>query len=227
MGLFALTTPNGSVGALPPRQILAGLGNYFVCTNPTPGTGVLYGTSAAYSATANGMFSISNNAPSGGKNIYLDYLSLFLTVPPTATTQLRFEVVQETGIRALSAGNLARTPVNVNPASGVTTVAVVNSFSAASGTVPAAVGTRSLVTIASIETNLGITGDNYVLEFGGDPVGGQGGGTAVRSTMQGRIVGSAAPVVIAPQNSAFIQCWWLTQATNGPTFEFELAWAEV
>ena len=52
MALFALTTPNGAVGALPPRQILAGLGNYFVCTNPTPGTGVLYGTGAAYSATA-------------------------------------------------------------------------------------------------------------------------------------------------------------------------------
>ena len=150
-----------------------------------------------------------------------------MTLPPTATTQMRFEVVTETGIAALSAGNLARTPVNVNPAFANTTGAVVNSFSAASGTVPTAVGTRRIVSVCALETNLGITGDNYVLYFGG--VVGQvgGGGTAVRATMQARIVGSTVPVVIPPQNSVFIQMWWLTQATNGPTFEWELTYAEV
>ncbi len=227
MAQTSAVSVNGQIGLLSTRQMLAAAGKYFVCTNPTPGTGVLYGTGAAYSATANGLFSISNNNPLNGPNIYLDYLSLLLTAPPTATTQLRFEVVMETGIRALSAGNLARTPVNVNPASGNPTLAVINSFSAAAGTVPAAVGTRTLTSVCSIETNLGITGDNYVLYFGTDPVSGQGGGTAVRSTMQARIAGSTTPVTIAPQNSAFIQCWWLTQATNGPTFEWELTYAEL
>lgn len=226
MSVTAVTV-NGQIGLVGQRQMLANAGRYFVCTNPTPGTGVLYGTSAAYSATANGMFSISNNNAPGGPNIYLDYLSLLLTLPPTATTQMRFEVVMETGIRALSAGNLARTPVNVNPASGITSLAVINSFSGASGTVPAASGTRSLVSVCAIETNLGITGDNYILDFGGEPVGGSGGGTAIRAAQQARIVGTTTPVTIAPQNTAFIQMWWLTQATNGPTFEFELGYSEV
>lgn len=218
---------NGQVGLQASRQQLAAAGKYFVVTNPTPGTGVLYGTSAAFSATANGMFSISNGNVTGGASIYLDYLSLLLTLPPTATTQMRFEVYSETGIVALSAGNLARTPVNVNSSFANTTGAVVNSFSAASGTVPAAVGTRRLVSVAAIETNLGITGDNYILQFGGDPVGGVSGLTAVRAAAQARIVGSCAPVVIPPGNSAIINMWWLTQATNGPTFEFELTYAEL
>ena len=93
---------------------------------------------------------------------------------------------------------------------------------------PAAVGTRRIVSVCALSTNLGITGDNYVLYFGSGAVGQVGGGgTAVRSAMQARIVGHTVPVVIPPQNSVFIQMWWLTQATNGPTFEFELTYAEV
>lgn len=218
---------NGQVGLQASRQQLAAAGKYFVCTNPTPGTGILYGTSAAYSATANGMFSIGNSNALGGASIYLDYLSLLLTLPPTATTQMRFEVVLESTVQALSAGNAARTPVNVNGYFPNTTGAVVNSFQGASGTVPATAGTRRIVALGAIETNLGITGDNYVLQFGGDPVGGVSGLTAVRATAQARVVGSCAPVVIAPQTSAYIQMWWLTQATNGPTFEWELTYAEL
>jgi len=39
-------------------------------------------------------------------------------------------------------------------------------------------------------------------------------------------VTTCAPVTIPPQYTAIIDFWWLTQATNGPTFEFELGYFE-
>lgn len=218
---------NGQVGLLRPRQMIAGAGKYFVATNPTPGTGVLFGTVTAFSATADGLFTIANNNPTGsGVNIYLDYLSLNMSgTAPTATTVLKMAVFNEVGIVAPSAGNVAVTPRNVM-IGGVTTNAVVNGFSSAAMTIPAAVGTRTLVSNISIPTSLGVTGDTYVVQFGGEASGANA-LTAARATAPARIVVTASPVTIAPQTTAIIDAWWVGQATNGPTWEFELGWAEM
>jgi hypothetical protein len=218
---------NGQVGLLNPRQMLAGAGKYFVATNPTPGTGVLFGTVTAFSATADGLFTISNNNPTGSDvNIYLDYLTLNMSgTAPTATTVLKMAVFNEVGIVAPSAGNVAITPRNVK-VGGANSNAVINGFSSAAMTIPAAVGSRTLVSNISIPTSLGITGDSYVVQFGGDPSA-TAPLTAVRATAASRIVVAASPVTIAPQTTAIIDAWWLTQATNGPTFEFEIGYAEL
>ncbi len=217
---------NGQVGLLSPRQGLAAAGKYFVATNPTPGTGVLFGTVTAFSATADGLFTISNNNANNGATIYLDTLTLNMSgTAPTATTVAKMAVFLETGIVAPSAGNVAVVPRNCL-VGGATTGAVINGFSSAAMTIPAAVGTRTLVSNISIPTSLGITGDSYVVQFGGDPVNAAS-LTAVRATAASRIVVSTTPVSIAPQTTAIIDFWWLTQATNGPTFEFELAYSEL
>lgn len=217
---------NGQVGLLSPRQGLAAAGKYFVATNPTPGTGVLFGTVTAFSATADGLFTISNNNPVGGPVIYLDMLTLNMSgTAPTATTVAKLAVFNETGIVAPSAGNVAITPRNVL-IGGAPSNAVINGFSSAAMTIPAAVGTRTLVANISIPTSLGITGDSYIVQFGGDAAS-NAGLTAVRATAAARIVVHAPPVSIAPQTTSILDFWWLTQATNGPTFEFELGYSEL
>lgn len=218
---------NGPVGLLSPRQLLVSQGAYYVATNPTPGTGVLCGTVVAFSATADGLFTISNNNAPGGRTIYLDYLTLNMSgTAPTATTVMKMAAYNEVGIVAPSAGNVAVVPKPVNTTSAATG-AVINGFSSAMCTIPAAVGTRTLVANLSLPTSLGITGDTYVVQFGGEPVGGANALTAVRATAPARIVGTTTPVAIAPQNTCILDWWWVGQATNGPTFEFELGYAEL
>lgn len=207
------------------RQALAQAGQYYVATNPTPGTGVVYGTVTAFSATADGLFTISNNNAPGTRTIQLDALALNMSgTAPTATTVLKFAAFLESGIVAPSAGNVAVVPRPLNP-TGTATGAVINGFSAAAMTIPAAVGARTLVGNWSLPTGLGITGDTYVSLFGGDPPG-SAGLTAVRATSAATIVVAAPPITIPPQYTAIIDAWWLTQATNGPTWEFSLGYIE-
>lgn len=207
------------------RQSLAALGQYYVATTPTPGTGVVCGTVTAFSATADGLITISNNNAPGGRTIQLDQLVLNMSgTAPTATTVMKMAAFNEVGIVAPSAGNVAVVPKNVL-ASGPATNAVVNMFSAAMCTIPAAVGTRTLVGNWSIPTSLGITGDTYTMLFGGDPTAATP-LTAVRATAAANIVTAAPPITIAPQNTCILDWWWLTQATNGPTFEVLLGYIE-
>jgi hypothetical protein len=218
---------NGQIGLAGARQMLAANGKYFVATNPTPGTGVLCGTVTSFSATADGLFTISNGAGLGGPNIQLDYLKLMMSgTAPTATTVQRGAVYVESGIVAPSAGNVVVTARNVLP-TGPGSVAAVNGFSSAMCTIPAAVGTRTLVANWQLPTSLGVTGDEYLINFGAEPVGGAGQLTAVRATAPARLTTSTTPVTIPPGYTGILDWWWVGQATNGPTFEFELAWCEL
>lgn len=218
---------NGAIGLPAPRQMLAAAGAYYTFTNPTPGTGVLCGTVTAFSATADGLFTISNNNPTqGGRTIQLDKLTLMMSgAAPTATTVMKLAFFNEVGIVAPSAGNVAVVPKNVL-ASGAATGAVINGFSGGMATIPAAVGTRTLVGNTSIPTSLGVTGDSYVVNFGQDTVGGSI-LTAVRATAPTTLACNTNPITIAPQNTLIIDWWWIGQATNGPTFEFEGSYIEL
>lgn len=215
---------NGQVGILPPDQSAAGAGKYFVVTNPTPGTAIAYAQQVTFSATANAMFSIANTDVVGGTNIYVDYLKLIQTATAPATTLvMRFEVFNETGLVTLTGNVATRTPVSVNSAFAVPGTATVQSFAAGAGTVPAAVGTRRLQSVAAINTGVAVIHDQYILQFGsGDTVGGTAGLTAARATASATITGQAAPVVVAPQSTSWINMWWVTGTTNVASFEFEM-----
>lgn len=227
-----MSTPivvNGQIGLQTSRDTLVAAGKYFAATNPTPGTAIAYSLKTGYSATANGLFSISNSGNST-TNIQLDRLKLIQTATaPTGTLIMRAEVYTETGILAISGAALGVTPVNLNPSySNATTGATVTFFSAGAGTVPAAVGTRRLVGVMSLATGVAVTHDSYTFDFGADgPSAGTVGLTAARATDPADLVSWGPPVTIAPGCSAYMNLWWLTQAANTPSFEFELTWAEV
>ena len=67
---------NGQIGLPTSRQMLAAAGLSYNSTNPTPGTAIAYSLKTSFSATANGLFSISN--PTGsGVNVQLVFALTF------------------------------------------------------------------------------------------------------------------------------------------------------
>lgn len=227
--MAGVITVNGTVNTLSSRQAIALGGKYFTVTNPTIGTPVVGATITAWSATANGLFVIQNNAPSGGANIVLDSLMMRMrSTAPTGTLTMQFEAYNETGIVTGTGNVTSRTPIQVNTGLPQTSNAGVQAFAAGCITIPAAVGTRRLQDTATISTGLGIDGDTYLLTFGADgfPSNSRG-GAAVRATDTGLIGGSMGPIVIAPQTTSWLNMWWLTQAANVPSWEYRLGLFEV
>lgn len=224
---------NGNVGLFNARQQAAAAGVYYMATNATPGTALSSGLITTYSATADGHCTIVNNNVAGsGINIYLDYVKFHMTgTAPATTTSMEFNIATDVaaGISP-SAGNTTLTARNVNTASTTSSLAVVDVASGgAAMTIPAATASRKNVGRASIPTSLGITGDIYVLQFGGvfGDLAQQGGGAAVRSTAAARLSANTVPVVLAPGYGCVVNMWWLTQTTNKPFFEWEITWMEI
>lgn len=219
---------NGQVGFPSSRQMLASAGKYFTVTNPTIGTAVVGATITAWSATANGMFVIANGAASGGASIYLDSLSLRLrATAPTGTLTMQWECYNESGIVAGTGNVTSRTPIQGNTGLPQTSVATVQAFAAGAITIPAAVGTRRLQDTTTLTTGVAVDGDTYVLQFGQDGISGnKNGGAAARATDPAQIVGGMGPIVIAPQTTSWLNMWWLTQAANIPSWEYNLRFFE-
>lgn len=216
---------NGQIGLPSSRQMLAAAGLYYTATNPTIGTAIAYANKTAWSATANGLYTISNQ---GTKTIQLDRLKLLQTATaPTGTLYLRHEVYTETGIVVISSAAAAVTPVNVNPGYSSSTGATVTFFNAGAGTVPAAVGTRRLAGWGSLSTGVTVLGDSFTVEYGCDGPMVQGrGDTAARATDPADLSMWMPPVTIAPNTTAIGNLWWVTSATNVPSFEFILGYIE-
>lgn len=221
---------NGSIGLLSNRQMLAANGSYFVATNPTLGTGVVWATLATQSATANGLFVIANT---GSKTIYLDRLKLKQTATaPTATLSMNFEAFNETGL-VTGTGNVAtRVPVQINTSAALSqgTGAVIQAFSAGAITIPAAAAgaSRRLQDTAEIATGLTIVKDTFILDFGQDgPSPSIPGITAARATVNARMTTQMGPVVVAPNTTTWINMWWDATATNVPSFEYALSYIEI
>lgn len=212
------------------RQQLVKAGKTFIVTNPTPGTAIAHATLTGFSATANGLFVVSNNnAATSGINIYLDQMLLCQTAAaPGSTLVKHFEVYNESGIVAGSGNVATRTPVNLNPGYANTTSATVQSFSAGAITIPAAVGTRRLMSVFTMTTGVTVRHDTFIVNFGSDgPPVAKNGGAAARATDVATIVTNVAPVVISPQTTTWINMWWVTQDTNVPSYEFALTYHEM
>ena len=175
------------------------------------------------------MFGGANGNPSGsGINIYLDRLLLCQTATaPTGTLVKHFEVYNESGIVAGSGNVATRTPVNLNPAFASTTGATAQSFAAGAITIPAAVGTRRLMDVFTMNTGVTVIHDTFVVDFSGGAAAIKNGGAAARAADSATLSAAANPVCITPQTTTWINMWWVTQAANVPSYEFALTYAEL
>lgn len=222
-----------SYSVFPTRHVLADEGSFFVAGNPTPGTGIAMTISTAFSDTV-AMFAIKNldnPANPAAKRIYLDYLRLMLFgTPPTAQVSQQFAIKRSKATDrepTTAANKTVLTPVNIAGAAGRTSIGRYLSYSAAAAmTVPASSPSDEVVARCSIPTGIGIAGDEYVIKFGADAGESVQGLTAAKAVVPGRYVTHAAPLIVEPGEWLVIHRWCLTEATNGPTFEFELGVSE-
>ena len=214
-----------STTRLTQEQEFARDGELWVVNCQTPGTAIAYAALTSFSATANGLFVISNGNAEGGKNIYLKRLELFQTATVATGTTWSFEAYNETGIVAGTTAVITRTPIQVNSAKAQTTNAVVQAFNAGAITIPAAVGTRRLVGQAWIAVGVNVIKDNIALDFGSDTmVPAHRGLTAARATDTGRLTGQMTAVVIPPQSTTWINLWGC--GSSAPSFEYNLSYIE-
>lgn len=218
---------NGQVGLTSSRQLLAQAGKMFAVTSVV-NTPIAYANKTSFSATANGLWSVSNNNATGGANIQIDRLKLIETATaPTGTLVMRYEIYTEAAIMAIGTAAAALTPVNVNSAFSNTTGAIATFFATGAGTVPTAAGTRRLVGVGSLATGVAVQYDSYTFEFGADgPSTGTVGLTAARATDPADLVTWGPPITISPGCSAYMNLWWVTSAANVPSFEFEMLYSE-
>lgn len=226
----------GEVPGLVPlndEQTSADEGSLFLFNNPTPGTGVAENVVSTAFSNTRAFFAIKNtesvNNPKA-RRIYLNHMRLILGgTAPTATTVMHF-----LGMRSLisrepttAANKTEILGVPIGSGNGRKSIARFLSFNAAGAmTVPAPDNADPQVCRFNLPTSLGILGDEYLVKFGSNEVAPQPGLTAVRATAAARIVAVAAPVIIEPGEWFVLHRWWLTEATNPPTFEFEFGLRE-
>lgn len=212
---------NGIVNLLSQQQQIAAQGAMFVTNCQTPGTAIAYAALTTFSATANGLFVISNGAAAGGKSIYLQRLELFQTASVATGTTWSMEAYNEIGIVAGTTAVITRTPIQVNAGVAQTSIATVQAFNAGAITIPAAVGTRRLVGQGWIPIGLNVVKDVYAMDFGSDaPVSGSGGATAVRAVDTARRAGQMPAVIIPPQTTTWLNLWGC--GSSAPSFEYNL-----
>lgn len=217
---------NGVVNQLSQQQQFASQGVLWSVNCQTPGTAIAYATLTAFSATANGLFVISNGNASGGKSLYLTRLELFQTAAVATGTTWSFEAYNETGIVAGTTAVITRTPIQVNSGVAQSTNMIVQAFNAGAITIPAAVGTRRLVGQGWIPIGVNVAKDVYTMDFGSDaPAASKTGLTAARATDVARCTGQMPAVVIPPQTTSWLNMWGC--GTSAPSFEYQLGILEV
>ncbi len=225
------------VSLFPTKHALADEGSYFVVSSAgtvapaIPGTFVAQqGQIAAFGDTTP-LWVVQNRAtPDDGTRIYLDFLRLLLGgTAPTGTVSLeaavRIDGVSKLPTNANQYSNPI--PVNVNGDDSRLSVSQVYAYVAANAmATPASSGAVRNVARSRIPSGAAVVGDEYLFRFGSVDSAPQVGLTAARATTPARLVGDAAPAIIGPGQWATIHLWWLTSATNLPTWEWEIGLIE-
>jgi hypothetical protein len=209
------------------RQQAMDEGSYFVTTNPTPGTGLAYGsagTQVSFSDTVPFIQVINTGNPSdpSAKTIWLDYLKLvqFGGTAPATTTSVQLAAKVDNGFRAATAGTpVVHTPVvpNMNLAN-IAPVGRVIVHTGAVATIPAASGAARVVSRCQLKGGPTLLLDEHQVQFGAlDAISGGGYLTTVAA-----YASRSGPVGVGPGQSLTIHLWFPAGATNPFTYEYEL-----
>lgn len=203
------------------KHSLAEEGEYFVVTNPTPGTAVADAVNASSDFTKSA-FVFYNTDVTGGKRCFLDYVKILPTVAPASATSLQLAIQIDNGNRYTSGGTGPTSGVNVNGDSGLASVGKL--YYCSGGAVITTASATSAVRLVHRSTPRSVIPavlEEIVISFGNDAtVGSSSGTTAGRSGVNG------APLIVGPGQSAVFNVWFPSNAITGISFEFEFAWFE-
>lgn len=197
------------------------LGNYFVSTNPTPGSALAYNVQSGYSATVPFAY-LYNSASSGGKSVYLDYIKIICTTAPASGTQTYYALLADTIARTINTNNMtAITPVCPNVGSTNTPVLQVSTQTNGTASALAAASSNARLIGRGSISGVPIVGDEVIIDFGADSIEPDCGLTAT-ATVPGRSIAMSPQAILAPGNSLMVALWFPSNASTGLSYEFEM-----
>jgi hypothetical protein len=196
--------------------------DYYVATNPTPGTGLAtIAAPTAFDETK--YFGILRNRDdlNTGKMIVPDYLKLINTAAGTggASTHLTVTIDNDASNTRYTSGGSQLTPVPANGRIGRTSIADVR-FGAL---VTVAGPSKRIVSNSIFRTVIPVVGDEYTLVFGESN---QGQNPTINGTTPGKFV-EVAPGIMVPPNWAACFSLWLPSQSGASSWEVELGYWEV
>ena len=202
-----------------PRYSLADEGSYYHVTNPTIDTTVGYGVLAAYAATTPA-FLVVNTAVAGGRTIFLDFLTLRVTVAPASATNWKYVVDVDSTQRISTAptGGANRTSEvnNINPLMPNDFEGQVWAFTGGTVLTVMAASNARKVAHGPWANSIPVALDEMTIQFGNGAIG----ATPV-ATVGRRVVG-AGPVIIPPGCSAAIHMYGASNAITGMSAEYSM-----
>lgn len=212
------------LGPLSKLIAAADQGQYFLATNPTPGTGIASGTVTSLADTTPVLLFQNNNTVQSAIRCYLDAFWVEITAVTTGYTNhfMSFKIDPTQSTNRYTSGGSTITPVNPNADSGAATKTNVYF-----GAITAAAASSSVRLLEShrLRTVIPVIGDQHFFDFGA----GQGQAQANlpnEGTLQVSKYYACSPVIVGPQEW-FSAHFWGASAAAGTTFEFGFRWLEL
>ena len=192
-------------------------GSYFLTRSPTIGTGIATIAAANAFADTSPFIIITNNNPvQGGRNIYLDYIILRLTVAGTSSTDLQWAIRIDNIPRWSSGGSggagtglttVLSGPYPTNTGSQPNSAALIYC-----GAIVAVAGSTNVRTLGNgkFRTAIAVVNDSYLINFAGVDM--QQDGVLVSGTNIAQRSVTHPPVCIGPQGSLLLHLFGTSQA---------------
>ena len=191
-------------------------GSYFLTRSPTIGTGIATIVASNAFADTSPYIILTNNNPVGGRNIYLDYILMRLTVAGTSSTNLQWAVRIDNIPRYSSGGvggagtgltAILQGPVPTNTGAPANSSALVYA-----GALVAVAGSTNVRTLGNgmLRSAIAVVNDSYLINFAGIDM--QQDGVLVSGTAIAQRSVTHPPVCIAPQGSFLLHLWGTSQA---------------
>jgi len=218
-----------TVSLIPTKHVLSDEGSYFVATNATPGTAVLYPLTTGFTDTVPFLYVYNNDKPTNPayKRVFLDYIKIVIIQAPANSTQSYFAIKLDTVARSLGTNNTAAvTPVSPNMDITPTSVTTLNIQSSATASAITAASASARVGARGAFGGLPIAGDELVVICGSADVGAYSGLTAAQAVCPGRKCSNSPPILLGPGQSATMHLWFPGNSTTALTYELEMAWWE-
>ena len=204
-------------------QALLPYSNYFVATNPTPGTPIATTTSITSEDQTKPVLLLMNNwgvTDPNAKSIYPLYLKMLVSQVPTSATDWQMSVRLDNLATKYTSGGSAITPKNSNGGSSISTGALLYFGAVVAVTGSAAV---RLVNRAQVNSAVPVTKDQWLITWGiaspsSDVISGGAGAKNINVPL--------GAVALQPGWQMAIQMWGGSNAA-APSWEFEFGYAEM
>lgn len=196
-------------------------GNYYLATNPTPGTPIVMVQQIAASTDASAVMLINNQWPATDPldhRIYLQYLKMQAAGTYTSAVSSQFAFRGDAVTRTTSAGSLI-VPVNINMDAGMMSRAQVYFGALVASAVSS--GARTLCK-GIIDYAIPIVGDQWVFTFGDSAMP----TNVLAATAIKQVTVPCGPIILGPQQSVALNLWFPSIGAVVPSFEFELGYIE-